>query len=233
MIKGNISSIETMGLVDGPGIRFVVFMQGCPMRCIFCHNPETWNTKEKLLMEPLELIKRYQKYHNYYINGGITFTGGEPLMQPEFLIETLKICKNFGIHTCLDTSGFGIGKYEEILKYIDLVIYDIKALEPTKYFEITGKNINESLKFLEICEKMNVPLWIRQVIVPGINDNEEYILKLKEYISTIKNVEKIELLPYHTMGTNKYEQLGIPYRLKGTKDMSNEKVNELYKILID
>lgn len=230
---GNINSIETMGLVDGPGVRYVVFMQGCPLRCIFCHNPETWNTKESIMMTPKQIVDGALKYKSYFKNnGGITLSGGEPLMQPAFLLETLKLCKENGIHTCLDTSGVGNGDYEEILKYTDLVLYDIKALEQPAYKDITGGNIKATFKFLETCQKQNTKLWIRQVIVPGVNDNETYILKLKEYIKGLKNIEKIELLPYHTLGVSKYDKLGIDYSLKETKEMSKSKIEELYKLLI-
>ena len=190
---GNIDSIETMGLVDGPGIRFVVFLQGCHLRCLYCHNPETWDEKKvKIKMTPEELVKKILRYIPYYENkGGVTFSGGEPLLQSEFLLETLKLCKKNNIHTCLDTAGVGNGNYEEILKYTDLIIMDIKAVEPDLYKRITGNNIDESLKFLDVCQKLNKKMWFRQVIVPGINDTREEILKLKEFSSRYKNVERI------------------------------------------
>jgi len=229
---GNINSIETMGLVDGPGVRLVVFMQGCPMRCIFCHNPETWDTKEHLLMSPSEIVALALKYKSYFKNnGGITFSGGEPLIQPAFLLETLKLCKENNINTCLDTSGVGLGDYDEILKYTDLVIYDIKAISKYDYHNITKGNIATTQKFLESCALNNTRLWIRQVIIPGINDNREYILKLKAYIKKIKHVDKIELLPYHKLGIGKYDKMGIEYPLRETKNMSKTRIKELSKIL--
>ena len=230
---GNIDSIETMGLVDGPGIRFVVFLQGCHLRCLYCHNPETWDEKKvKIKMTPEELVKKILRYVPYYENkGGVTFSGGEPLLQSEFLLETLKLCKKNNIHTCLDTAGVGNGNYEEILKYTDLIIMDIKAVEPDLYKRITGNNIDESLKFLDVCQKLNKKMWFRQVIVPGINDTREEILKLKEFSSRYKNIERIELLPYHLYGLEKYKKMKIPYRLENVDSMDLDKCSELQKIL--
>ena len=229
---GYIDSIETMGLVDGPGIRFVVFLKGCKLRCLFCHNPETWTMKDALEITSEELLRKILKYKNYYVDGGVTFSGGEPLLQPEFLIDILKKCKMINLHTALDTSGVGIGDYEEILKYTDLVILDIKAIDNAGFMNMTGHNIDEFNKFLDICQKLNKKLWIRQVMVPGINDTEEYVLKLKEFIKKINNVEKVELLPYHLYGVDKYEKLGIEYKLKDTEAMDIEKCNELYRLLV-
>lgn len=226
-IVGYIDSIETMGLVDGPGVRVVVFMQGCPLRCIFCHNPEMWNIDKKKSTTPNELVAFLEKYKNYFgENGGVTFSGGEPLVQKEFLLETLKLCKQKNIHICLDTSG-ACDDYEEILQYTDLVIWDIKAIEQKKYEEITNYKIDKSLKFLEECQKQNKKMWLRQVIIPGINDNLEYINELKKFIKPLKNIEKIELLPYHTKALNKYKKLNISYKLENTKDMDVEKCKYL------
>lgn len=230
---GYINSIETMGLVDGPGIRFVVFLSGCKLRCKFCHNPETWKALDSLKITSEELLKKILKYRHYYVDGGVTFSGGEPLLQPDFLIDILKKCKMVNLNTALDTSGVGIGKYEEILKYTDLVILDIKAIDEDSYKTITGSSMEEFNKFLDVCTKLNKKLWLRQVIVPGINDNEEYILKLKEFIKRIKNVEKIELLPYHLYGVDKYYKLGIDYELVNVPAMDIDKCNKLYNLLID
>ena len=228
---GYIDSLETMGLVDGPGIRFVVFLKKCNLRCIFCHNPETWTCKNSLKMSSEDLIKRIHKYKNYYKHGGVTFSGGEPLLQPEFLIDMLKKCHMINLHTALDTSGVGIGNYEEILKNTDLVLLDVKAIDPEKYKEITGSTIDEFNKFLEVLNKSGTAVIIRQVIIPGINDNEEYINELKNYVTKIKNVTKIELLPYHTMGVEKYKKLGIPYKLNGIPPLSSEKLKQLENFL--
>ncbi len=235
-MKGNINSIETMGLVDGPGIRMVIFLQGCPLRCLFCHNPETWSQEKNILMTPEEVLKKAMRYKNYFgENGGITFSGGEPLFQPDFLLETLKLCKKENIDTALDTAGVNnhIGNKEEILKYVDLVLWDIKAIDKEAYKKMTSKDIEESLEFLRLCQKLNKKMWLRQVIVPGINDTEEYILKLKEFIKPLKNIEKVELLPYHTMGIEKYKKLGLKYRLAQVEAMDIQKCKELEKLLLD
>ena len=228
---GYINKIETMGLVDGPGIRVVIFLQGCPMRCIYCHNPETWQKEINTQMTKEELLEIILKYKPYFEkNGGVTFSGGEPLFQKEFLLEILKLCKQNNIHTCLDTSGYG-DNVEEILDYTDLVLFDVKALNEKDYKYITGREINKSLEFLELCQKKSKKIWIRQVILPGFNDNEEYIKKLKNFIKKISNVEKVELLPYHTMGINKYEELKIPYKLKDLKAMDKQSCEELKMLL--
>lgn len=231
-MTGHIDSIETLGLVDGPGIRVVVFLQGCPLRCLFCHNPETWTLNDKFLITPDELVRHIYKYRNYFgIDGGVTFSGGEPLLQHDFLLECLKLCKKMGINTCLDTSGSCRG-YEDILKYVDLVIWDVKALENDAYHRMTGQDISVSLDFLKYCQATGVKMWIRQVVVPGINDNVSYINKLKEFIRPLKNIEKVELLPYHLLGVSKYKQLGIPYKLEDVPAMDKAKCDELYKVLM-
>lgn len=230
---GKIHSIETLGLLDGPGIRIVVFMQGCPLRCIFCHNPDTWNKEGGTSFTPEELVNFILKYKSYFENnGGVTFSGGEPLLQKEFLLETIKLCKNNGIHTCIDTAG-SITDCEEILKYTDLVIFDIKAITKEKYKKITNCNIDNSLKFLELCQKMNKKLWLRQVIIPGFNDNKEYIEELAKFIKTINNVEKIELLPYHTKAIYKYKELNLEYKLLDTPAMDEKICESLNEYLIN
>lgn len=233
-MQGYIHSIETMGLVDGPGIRVVIFMQGCPLRCLFCHNPDTWNKNENYLTTSKEVVDTVRKYRNYIEeNGGITLSGGEPLYQSAFTLDILKTCKKAGINTCLDTSGVGYDKdlLDDILKYTDLVILDIKSIYEDDYLKMTGKNIDEFNYFLKRLQDMNKKLWLRQVIVPNINDNINYIKDLKKYVSKIKNVEKVELLPYHTMGKEKYEKLNLKYRLEDTNPMDKEKLKELEKIL--
>ena len=232
--EGYIHSIETMGLVDGPGIRIVIFMQGCPLRCLFCHNPETWENVSKNKMTSKEIVDEIRKYRPYIEkDGGVTFSGGEPLLQSEFLLETLKMCKKAGIHTCIDTSGTGYAKeyLDEILKYTDLVILDIKAIDEKSYKKMTGKDMTMFNYFKEKLIENNNKIWLRQVIVPDINDNEEYILKLKEYTKKFKNVEKVELLPYHSMGIEKYKKLNIKYRLEKTLDMDKERCKKLQELL--
>lgn len=233
-MTGKINSIETLGTADGPGIRVVMFLQGCPLRCIFCHNPETWNSNSKLDLTPQQTIDFIKKYKNYFgEDGGVTFSGGEPLNQPNYLLETLKLCQKENINTCLDTSGIFTKNVEEILKYVDLVILDIKAIDAENYKKITNHSIDKFYEFLKICQDLNKDLWLRQVIIPGINDNVEYIYKLKNFIKQIKNVKKVELLPYHTMAISKYRRLNISYPLKDVKAMDKSKCNELEKILKD
>lgn len=229
---GYINKLETMSTVDGPGLRVTVFMQGCSLRCKFCHNPETWALKKGIEYTPEELCNIILKYKNYIEDGGVTFSGGEPLLQEEFLLETLKLCKKNNLHTCIDTTGSSFHN-EEILKYTDLILLDIKALDDISYIEMTGKNMEDFWRFLIVCEQYQKDVWIRQVIIPGVNDNEEYILQLKEILKPYKCIKKIELLPYHTMAINKYKELGIPYRLENIESMDKEKCKELENKLND
>lgn len=230
-ILGNISSIET-GFVDGPGVRVVVYLQGCPLRCLYCHNPETWNNNQiKNQMSPSEIIEKIKRYNSYITpNGGVTFSGGEPLMQSEFLLQVLKLCKQKGYHTALDTSGVG-ENYEELLNYVDLVILDVKATNQNEYTNITGLKMDMFNNFLITVQKKNIPLWIRQVIVPNINDTKQNIINLKNFVSKLNNVQKVELLPYHDLAKSKYQKLGINYRLKETPPMDKQKLKELQKLL--
>lgn len=232
--SGYIHSIETMGLVDGPNIRTVIFMQGCPLRCKFCHNPDTWELKSNFMMTSKEVVDEVRKYRTYIeMGGGVTFSGGEPLLQSEFLLDMLKLCKKAGFHTCIDTSGTGYSKQylDEILKYTDLVILDIKAIDRKNYEEITFRKMDMFNYFIERLKINNNKLWLRQVIMPGVNDNEEYILKLKEYIKQFNNVEKVELLPYHTLGLEKYKKLNIDYKLSNMEPMDKERCKELEELL--
>ncbi|AYE33323.1 pyruvate formate-lyase-activating protein [Clostridium septicum] len=234
MLKGRIHSIESMGLVDGPGIRVVVFMQGCALRCLYCHNPDTWKEEGGEEYTPQELVNKIERFKNYFKSsgGGVTFSGGDPLRQPEFLLEALKLCKETGIHTCLDTSGVGYGNYDEILKYTDLVLYDVKHLTEEGYKDMTGINMAETKKFLDACQRLGTKIWIRQVVVPGKTDSLEYMLKLKDFVNTLRNVEKVELLPYHLLGVNKYENLGLKYRLEGVPAMDKDKCKEFKELFI-
>lgn len=233
MTKGSIDSFETFSTLDGPGIRTVVFLNGCKLRCLFCHNPEMWNLKEKNFT-PEEVVQKILRNKPYFKNGGgVTFSGGEPLLQIDFLIETCKLLKNENIHIALDTAGVGLGNYDEILSLVDLVIFDIKALDDVNYMEMTGNKICESLKFLECCQKYNKKMWIRQVIVPGINDSESYIDALASFIKKLKNIEKIELLPFHTMAFDKYQKLNLNNPLKNRINMDKEICSKLEKKLIE
>lgn len=185
-------------------------------------------------MTPEELVKKIVRFKSYFgRTGGVTFSGGEPLLQPKFLLECLKLCKKEGINTALDTAGVGFGDYDEILSYVDLVILDLKAVSEEDYKKITGQPMIRFKKFLADCQRLNKKLWIRQVIVPGINDNEENIKKIKDFVSQLRNVEKVELLPYKTIGVHKYEDLKIKYRLEGVPDMEEERCKELEKLLQD
>lgn len=230
-LKGSIDSIETLGLVDGPGIRTVVFLNGCKLRCLYCHNPEMWKIKD-CNMTVEELVNKVLRYKPYYKdNGGVTFSGGEPLLQSDYLLEVCKRLKKEKINIALDTAG--VGNYnEKLLDYIDLIIFDIKAVKEEDYNYITGYKIDESLKFLKKCQEKNKKMWIRQVIIPKINDSEKNILELKSFISKLKNVEKVELLPYHTMAIDKYKKLGIKYKLTSVEAMNKEKCRELEKLLL-
>ncbi|WP_297435672.1 pyruvate formate-lyase-activating protein [uncultured Clostridium sp.] len=231
MTKGRIHSIESMGLVDGPGIRFVAFMQGCAIRCAYCHNPDTWAMNGGDEYTPQELVNKIRRYKTYFQSsgGGVTFSGGDPLLQPDFLIETLKLCKQEGIHTTLDTAGVGLGQYDEILKYTDLVMFDVKHIDKEGYKELVGKDIDKSLEFLKACQDNNTKLWIRHVVVPGITDSKEHLVKVKEFTDTLKNVEKIELLPYHVLGANKYETMGVKYKLEGLEPMDRDLLSDMKK----
>lgn len=232
-ILGNINSVESMGLVDGPGIRYVVFMQGCELRCKYCHNPETWDKNGKCeKLSAQQLVKKIERFKNYFgSEGGVTFSGGEPLLQPAFLLDCLKECKAKGLHTALDTAGVGFGEYDEILAYTDLVILDVKSSNEKRYREITGQDMSRFKKFCSDCQRLGKKMWIRQVIVPGINDNNACMDELAAFVAGLQNVEKVELLPYRTIGVHKYRELGLPYRLEGVSEMSAEKCSQLESAL--
>lgn len=230
MVKASIDSIETFGLVDGPGIRTVVFFNGCKLRCKYCHNPEMWTIKEKNYT-PEEVVKKVIRSKPYFNkNGGVTFSGGEPLLHDKFIIETAKLLKKENIHIAIDTAGVGNGNYEELLKYIDLVILDIKHTRPKEYKEITGLEMKEIDNFINVINKENKDVWIRQVIIPGITDTEEYINSLVTYLSKIKNVKRVDFLPFHRLGREKYIALNIPYPYEDKNDMDKDKCDKLYEL---
>lgn len=228
-MKGSIDSIETLGLVDGPGIRCVVFLNGCKLRCKYCHNPEMWIKKEEnyTVNELVNKLLRYKPYFN--TNGGVTFSGGEPLLQSEFLIEVMSKLKGEGIHICLDTAGVGKGNYEKIVSLCDLILFDVKHINESGYYDLTGGHINECEEFINEVNKQNKPVWIRQVIVPGINNNDEYLNKLNEYLNRFNRIEKIDFLPYHKMGDEKYKKLGIVNPLDGVPEMDKIDCEKLYE----
>jgi pyruvate formate lyase activating enzyme len=229
MLKGSVNSIESLGLVDGPGIRTVIFLNGCSLRCKYCHNPEMF-LKGNFNMTTKELLDKIKRYKPYYKrnNGGVTFSGGEPLMQPEFLLEMCKLLKKEHIHITLDTAGYGIGDHEEILKYVDLIIFDIKHTNPVCYKELTSREITKSEEFLKIANKLNKKFWIRQVVIPNLTDSIEYLESLKIYLTKINNIEKITFLPFHHLGEEKYDKLGLDYPFKKVPEMDAKKCHELY-----
>lgn len=227
-IMGSVNSIESFGLVDGPGIRTVVFLNGCKLRCLYCHNPEMW-VKQELNYTVEELVKKIIRNKPYFSNnGGVTFSGGEPLLQSEFLLEVCKELKKENIHIALDTAGVG-NNYEELFDYIDLVILDIKHVEENGYKYITKRSMNDFNIFIDFLNGKNKKVWIRQVIVPCINDNIKYLKKLKLFLKRINNIEKVEFLPYHKMGIEKYKKLNIDYPLKKIEEMDKIKCDKLYK----
>ncbi len=232
-MQGKIHSLESFGTVDGPGIRFVVFLQGCPLRCLYCHNPDTWDTKggSKYLFTPDELLAEVLRYKSFIAKGGVTVTGGEPLLQAEFVKEFFLLCKEEGIHTALDTSGAIITERAlNALDNTDLVLLDVKSIDAAQHSELTGVKMNNTLKCLEYLEKNNIPTWVRHVIVPGWTDNDTLLKKLADFLSPYQCVEKVELLPYHDMGTRKYEQMGLKYSLKGVAPLSDERLQNAMKI---
>lgn len=233
-MKGIIHSTETFGTVDGPGIRYIVFMQGCPLKCKYCHNRDTWNIKlgkECTIEELINDMKRYQNYYKFS-GGGLTISGGEPTLQAEFVTELLKTAKSEGFHTCLDTSGFvDIEKIIPMLEYTDLVLLDIKHIDEKKCIELTGQSNKKALLLAQYLADKNIPTWIRQVLVPGITDDEDDLNKLGMFLSQLKNVELVEVLPYHTMGIHKWENMGVEYELKGIPDATWKETNRAVKIL--
>jgi len=237
MIKGSVDSIESFGLVDGPGIRAVIFLTGCKLRCKYCHNPESWVKREDNYTSE-DVLKKVLRFKPYFKrnNGGVTFSGGEPLLQADFLIETSKLLKKENIHIALDTAGVGIGKYEEILENIDLILFDVKHVTPNGYKDLTGQDMSEVFKFLEVANRLNKKFWIRQVVVPGIMDNDNYLELLSKFLKVniiSSNIEKIEFLPYHNMGKDKYEKMGIKYPLGDLEEMNKDKCEELYNKFMD
>lgn len=229
-IVGKIHSIESFGTVDGPGIRFVAFLQGCPLRCAYCHNPDTWdlNAKTKYEYTPNQLFDEAIKYKNFIKSGGVTLTGGEPLMQPDFAREYFRLCQEAGIHTTLDTAGSIITeKSLSVLDYTNLVMLDIKALDPELSKRVCGNDGRTTLRFLEELQRRNIPTWIRHVVVPTLTDDDEKIKSLIEFLKPYSVVEKIEWLPYHTLGVFKYKELGIPYPLEGVEAVKKSRIQEI------
>lgn len=234
---GKIHSIESFGTVDGPGIRYVIFVKGCPLRCLYCHNPDTWTFTNATIKSDDEIIKDAMRYKGYWGDkGGITITGGEPLLQIDFIISLLKKFKELNVHTALDTSGAlfnnnDIEKYLELIKYVDLFLLDIKHINNEEHIKLTGKENKNILEFAKFLSEHEKDMWIRHVLVPGITTTEIYLKELKDFISTLKTVKKVEILPYHTLGVVKYENLGLDYPLKGVNAPTKDEINKAKEIL--
>ena len=236
-----VHSIESFGSVDGPGIRFVIFLKGCTMRCQYCHNPDTWSRTGGTLRSVDDILAQAQRYQSYWgEKGGITVSGGEALLQIHSLTELFRKAKALGINTCLDTSAQPFSRessnfsaFEELMKYTDLVLLDIKHIDSEAHKQLTGwrnENILDCARYLSDIEK---PVWIRHVLIPGINDDDESLYRLRAFIDTLSNVERVEVLPYHALGVYKWEQLGIPYPLKDIKSPTNESLLHTQKILTE
>lgn len=234
-MEGRIHSIESFGTVDGPGIRFVVFMQGCPLKCKYCHNRDTWNLEGGHTISVKELVKEVMHYKSYIDNsgGGVTVSGGEPLLQAGFVTELFKELKKKKIHTALDTAGSLpiTDEIKELLSYTDLVLLDIKQIDNEKAIKLTGSPNKNNLNFAKYLNEINKPVWIRQVLVPGYTDDESDLLKLKEFINSLKNVENVEILPYHNLGKFKWKELGENYELENVVPPKLEDVERAKKIL--
>ncbi len=232
-IKGKIHSIETFATSDGPGIRFVVFTQGCLLRCQYCHNPDTWKMNEGKEVTVEELMMEIVKYKTYMKSsgGGITVSGGEPLMQINFTKELLKNCKDKGIHTAIDTSGYvNIDKVKDVLDYADLVLLDIKSFNHNTYRDITGALLDSTINFCEYLSYIRKPTWIRYVLVPGLTDKYEDIDNLAKFLSKLENIERVDILPFHKMGEYKWEQLGYNYELWDVLEPCEDEVEKAKEI---
>ena len=226
-MMGKIHSIETCGTVDGPGIRYVLFTQGCPLRCQYCHNPDSWKVGDGKDMSVDAIIKDVVKYKSFmtFSGGGITVSGGEPLLQPDFVGELFKECKKNDIHTCLDTSGYiKLDRADPVLDHTDLVLLDIKSYNPLVFKDVTGVPIDSTLAFAKHLSDRDIPVWIRYVLVPGLTDDLDDIEALAKYLTTLNNVERIDILPFHKMGEYKWEQLGYDYQLTDTPSPEPEDV---------
>lgn len=239
MTKGLIHSVETFGAADGPGIRYIIFLQGCKMRCRYCHNPDTWRMDSDDMRSADALLDHAERYRAYWgSDGGITVSGGEPLLQLDFLLELFKKAKLRGINTCIDTAGqpFSRGepffsRFQELMQYTDLLLFDIKHIDPVEHKALTAQPNDNILDCLRYLSKIKKPVWIRHVIVEGITDNDEYLRKTREFIDSLDNVERVEALSYHGMGVYKWEKLGIKYTLGDIKPPTETRLDTVRKIL--
>ena len=233
---GYIHSLESFGTVDGPKIRFIVFFQGCPLRCLYCHNPDSWQYNKGIKIDVDEILQKYDNAKEFL--GGITASGGEPLVQIDFLIELFKKAKSKNINTALDTSGIlfttnNIQKFDELIKYTDLVLLDIKHIDDSEHIKLTGQSNKTVLDFAKYLSKNNIPIWIRHVVVPDITLKYEYLEKLGEFLATLKNIKALDVLPYHDMAISKYERLGINYPLKNTKPVDKDEAIKARDIIFN
>ena len=239
MIKGAIHSIETFGSVDGPGIRFIIFLKGCNLRCKYCHNADTWDPNSEDMRTADEILDFAERYRGYWgEDGGITVSGGEPLLQIDFLLELFKKAKERGINTCIDTAVQPFtrqepffSKFNELLKYTDLMLLDIKHIDRDEHIKLTGLPNDNIKDCFEYLSEVGQPIWIRHVLVPDITDSDEYLKKTREFIEKLSNVQRIEVLPYHSMGQHKFEAMGIKYQLEGVQSPAKERVENAYNIL--
>ncbi len=225
--QGRIHSVETCGTVDGPGIRFVVFTQGCPLRCLYCHNPDCRSFTGGREVSVDELVAEIQRYRSYLRHGGVTVSGGEPLLQPEFTGELIHRCRQLGIHTAVDTSGYiPLAQSRPVLEEVDLVLLDIKSFDPEIYFRITHVDLQPTLETARFLNQIRKPTWIRFVLVPGLSDPVANVEGLADFVATLSNVERVEVLPFHKMGEYKWEQLGMEYLLKDTPPPSPDLIRQ-------
>ena len=228
-----VHSVESFGTLDGPGIRYVLFLQGCSLRCKYCHNRDTWDINAGDYRSLDDILDNILRYKNYIKNGGVTCSGGEPLLQFEFLIELFKKLKSKGIHTCIDTSGM-VGltdKMKELINLTDLFLMDVKHIDSNKCKDLVGFSNERELAFIRYLSDIGKPMWIRQVLVPGYADDEQDLTKLREFISTLKSVKKVEVLPYHDLGKFKWEQIGEVYPLENVRTANNDDVKRAKEIL--
>ena len=239
-MDGFIHSTESFGTVDGPGVRFVIFLQGCPMRCQYCHNPDTWRMNTGQRRSAASLLRDYERNRQFYSKGGITVTGGEALMQIDFLLELFDLAKKQGIHTCLDTSGVtyrpGESEYnrklDRLMELTDLVMLDIKHIDPEGHKVLTGHDNAGILAFARYLEEKKIPVWIRHVVVPGITDDAGLLTRLGQFLGTLSNVKALDILPYHVLGVSKYRELGIPYPLEGVEPATKAQAEAARKIIL-
>lgn len=221
MLKGRIHSIESFGTVDGPGVRYVVFLQGCPLRCQYCHNPDTWDTGEGKVMTAEEILCGYDRVKSFLSNGGLTVSGGEPLLQMAFVTELMTLAKQRGIHTCIDTSGITFSEKEEVIRQFDrllevtdLFLLDVKHIDNEAHEKLTGKSNQNVLRFAQYLSDQKKDVWIRHVVVPGITYDTRALKELGYFLGGLSNIRALDVLPYHTMGEVKYQAMGLEYPLK-------------------